>query len=229
MIYAIGDVHGELEALQNLLTRLPLEPTDLVIFMGDIINRGGKDSFKCVEEVIRFDQCRKICLQGNHEEAMRNVLEGDINAMSGMAFDSTVLSYEAAGYPIVPGDPASIPESHGRFYFQAEEWTLPFYITDNYIFTHAGWDLSQPLELQIQERWRWGRVKGFEHPVWTQTVVRGHTPMPKVTHAKAKRSINIDTGCGMGGYLSAIELPGEHTYSIKPTYFDVRWYYALKK
>jgi len=38
MIYAIGDVHGEADALQELLAKLPVQPSDLVIFLGDAIN-----------------------------------------------------------------------------------------------------------------------------------------------------------------------------------------------
>src|SRR5580700_9779051 len=110
--------------------------------------------------------------------------------------------YAAAGYALTPGDPQSIPESHFRFYAQAESWTLPFYITDDFIFTHAGWDLSRPVQLQNPHVMRWGQVRGFEAPVMTQTVIRGHTPMPKVTFSRAKHYVGIDTGCGMGGFLS---------------------------
>ncbi|MCW3061338.1 MAG: metallophosphatase [Capsulimonas sp.] len=230
MIYAIGDVHGEAEALRTLLAKLPLEPTDLVIFLGDLINRQGRNPFDCIEQVIQFDRCRKVCLQGNHEEAMMMFLEsGDMSIMTGMGGQTTLDSYEAAGYPIRPGDPQSIPESHARFYFQAEAWTLPFYITDDYIFTHAGWDLAQPLARQVPARWRWERVTGVEKRVWTQTVIRGHTPMPKVTHATSKGYIGIDTGCGMGGFLSAIALPSEKTYSARPASFKPVWFVAMRQ
>jgi serine/threonine protein phosphatase 1 len=225
MIYAVGDVHGEAEALRALLAKLPVQPDDLIVFLGDLINREGPDPFDCVEQVIAFDRCRKVCLQGNHEEAMLYFLEeGDFSAMNGMRAQNTLDSYERAGFPIAPGDPTSIPESHQRFYFQAEPWTLPFYITDQYIFTHAGWDLSRPIESQVQERWRWGKVTGTEKPVWEQTVVRGHTPMPKVMFARTKRYIGIDTGCGLGGLLSAVALPSEKTFSARPKSFRPNWW-----
>jgi serine/threonine protein phosphatase 1 len=228
MIYAVGDVHGEAEALRALLAKLPVQPDDLVIFLGDLINREGPDPFDCVEQVITFDRCRKVCLQGNHEEAMLYFLEeGDYSAMNGMRGQSTLDSYERAGFPIAPGDPMSIPESHRRFYAQAESWTLPFYITDQYIFTHAGWDLSRPIESQAPERWRWGKVTGAEKPVWEQTVVRGHTPMPKVTFARTKRYIGIDTGCGLGGWLSAVALPSEKTFSARPKSFRPNWWRGM--
>jgi len=225
MIYAIGDVHGEADALREMLAKLPLAPTDLVIFLGDLINRKGENPFDCVQQVIDFDRCRKVCLQGNHEEALLMFLaEGDYSIMEGMSGRSTLDSYAAAGYALTPGDPQSIPESHARFYFQAETWTLPFYITDAFIFTHAGWDLSKPVEKQNPYQMRWGPVRGFDAPVMPQRVIRGHTPMPKVTHSKAKHYIGIDTGCGMGGFLSAIALPSEEVFTVKPKSYNPRWY-----
>jgi len=153
--------------------------------------------------------------------------DGELSAMEGMDGQSTIDSYAAAGYPITPGDPASIPDSHARFYFQAEPWTLPFYVTETHIFTHAGWDLSRQVNQQILHRLRWGKVAGFEAPVMTQTVVRGHTPMPKVTFARAKQYIGLDTGCGLGGFLSAIALPTEETFTVRPASFRPRWYASL--
>ena len=226
MIYAIGDVHGESDALASILARLPVEQTDIVVFLGDLINRGGADPFGCVSQVIAFDRCRKFCIGGNHEESFREYLEfGDFSVLNGMDVQSTLDSYERAGYPVVPGDPSSIPEDHARFYFQSEAWTLPFYITDDYIFTHAGWNLQRSLEQQSSHDLAWGNVKGYESPVWTQTVVRGHTPMPKVTFSRAKHTIGVDTGCGMGGRLSAVALPSEKTFAAVPTSFHPRWYF----
>lgn len=40
MIYAIGDIHGCLKALKDLMAQLPLTPKDEVIFLGDYIDRG---------------------------------------------------------------------------------------------------------------------------------------------------------------------------------------------
>jgi serine/threonine protein phosphatase 1 len=230
MIYAIGDVHGEAEALREMLATLPVQPSDIILFLGDLINRRGDNSFDCVEQVIAFDRCHKISLMGNHEEAMIGFLaDGDMSAMQGMDCQSTLDSYAAAGYAVTPGDPLSIPDTHARFYFQTETWTLPYYITETHIYTHAGWDLSRPVPVQVQHRLRWGKVSGFEAPVMTQTVVRGHTPMPKVTFARAKQHIAVDTGCGLGGYLSAIALPSEQVFTVKPASFNPRWYYALQR
>ena len=228
MIYAIGDIHGEADALRALLERLPVQPTDLVIFLGDAINR-GPDGFDCVAQILAFDRCRKVFLQGNHEEALLLFLEeGAVSALTGMNAQGTLDSYAAAGYPLAPGDLSCLPESHLRVYAQAYPWTLPFYITDNYIFTHAGWDLVRPLSLQNMGDLRWGKVKGSESPFWPQTVVRGHTPLPKVTFARTRQYIGVDTGCGLGGLLSAVALPTGEIYTARPASFRPNWYSRLR-
>ncbi len=228
MIYAIGDVHGENEALREMLANLPVMPSDLVIFLGDAINR-GPDPFDCVEQILAFDRCRKVFLQGNHEEALLLFLEdGDIGALSGMDAQTTLGSYAERGYALTPGDPNSLPLPHLRFLSQAEVWTLPFYITDDYIFTHAGWDLLRPLTLQTTSTMRWGKVKTDAHPYWTQTVVRGHTPFPKVMFARTKQYIGVDTGCSMGGLLSAVALPTNEVYTARPASYLPDWYTRLR-
>lgn len=224
MIYAVGDIHGEAGALREMLAKLPVEPSDLVVFLGDAINR-GPDSYNCVEQILAFDRCRKVFIQGNHEEAMLIFLEeGSAVALTGMDAQPTLDSYAAAGHGLIPGDLGCMPESHLRLFAQAYPWTLPFYITDDYIFTHAGWDLARPLAGQNMGVLRWGKVTGTEAPVWTQTVVRGHAPVPKVLVSRSKPTISIDTGCGLGGYLSAIALPAGRTYSARPASYDPSWY-----
>ena len=228
MIYAIGDIHGEAGALRELLAKLPVQPSDLVVFLGDAINR-GPDPYDCVEQILAFDRCRKVFIQGNHEEAMLLFLEdGDVQALIGMDGQPTLDSYERAGYALASGDPASLPLSHARLYAQAEPWTLPFYITDEYIFTHAGWDLALPIQMQSTGGLRWGKVKGQEQPWWKQTVVRGHTPFPKVTFARSKQYVGVDTGCGMGGFLSAVALPSGEVWTARPASYRPNWYPQLR-
>ncbi len=224
MIYCIGDVHGEAEALRSLLDKLPVEPSDLLVMTGDAINR-GPDSFECVEQIIGFSRCRKVFVQGNHEETMLAYLEtGARDALLSMGGQATLDSYARAGWSAVPGVPESIPAAHALFYAQALDWTWPFYITDRYIFTHAGWNLSLPLERQSPEAMRWGGIRGQEASVWTQTVVRGHLPFPKVMFARRKGYIGVDTGCGSGGFLSAVALPSERVWTVRPRSYRPNWY-----
>ncbi len=224
MIYCIGDVHGEAGALREMLSKLPVAPSDLLVLTGDIINR-GPNAFDCVEQILGFSRCRKVFVQGNHEEVMLAYLEmGDTSTLLSMGGQATLDSYVRAGYSAQPGVPESVPPAHAQFYAQALDWTWPFYVTDQYLFTHAGWNLSLPLERQSPDAMRWGGIRGQEASVWTQTVVRGHVPFPKVMFARRKGYIGVDTGCGSGGFLSAVALPTEQVWTAKPSSFRPDWY-----
>ena len=69
---AVGDIHGNLGALNDVLDQLRGEATsdDTVVFLGDYIDR-GPDSRGCVDAVLSFrnaTDAKVVCLLGNHED-----------------------------------------------------------------------------------------------------------------------------------------------------------------
>src|SRR5437868_13340379 len=71
---AIGDVHGNLRALEDLLAKvLPvLSASDNLVFLGDYIDK-GPDIRACIDCIIRTKKespCPVVTLLGNHEQAM---------------------------------------------------------------------------------------------------------------------------------------------------------------
>ena len=69
---AIGDIHGNAKALQDLLGQLAAELTaaDTVVFLGDYIDR-GPDSRGCIERILQFRAgtvAKVVTLAGNHED-----------------------------------------------------------------------------------------------------------------------------------------------------------------
>src|SRR4051794_10496320 len=99
---AIGDIHGNLRALDDLLHQI--EPAvgaeDAVIFLGDYIDR-GPDTRQCIDRILRFRQespARVILLRGNHEDwllkTMRDYARHSwLNVMEAYA---TIESYSSA-------------------------------------------------------------------------------------------------------------------------------------
>src|SRR5688572_8963383 len=73
MIYAIGDIHGERWKLERLLGRIlpELKPDDLLIFVGDYIDR-GPDSAGVIDALLQVQAQRPetVFLRGNHEQLM---------------------------------------------------------------------------------------------------------------------------------------------------------------
>ena len=67
---AITDIHGELEKLENLFSKLDIRKEDKFIFMGDYIDR-GPNSKGVVDRVIEqsnYNEC--VYLIGSHEYAL---------------------------------------------------------------------------------------------------------------------------------------------------------------
>jgi Calcineurin-like phosphoesterase len=69
---AVGDVHGNLLALNDLLGLLRAQITneDTVVFLGDYIDR-GPDTKGCIDAILEFQQemaGEVVCLRGNHED-----------------------------------------------------------------------------------------------------------------------------------------------------------------
>jgi serine/threonine protein phosphatase 1 len=57
-IWAIGDVHGCLTALETLLVELALEPADQLVFLGDLVDR-GPNSHGVIERVLQLRHQRQ--------------------------------------------------------------------------------------------------------------------------------------------------------------------------
>ena len=69
---AVGDIHGNLAALSDLLDQIRGEsaPDDTVVFLGDYMDR-GPDTKGCVDPILGFQRhvrARVVCLLGNHED-----------------------------------------------------------------------------------------------------------------------------------------------------------------
>src|SRR5260370_5439224 len=69
---AIGDIHGHLEALNDVLEQLAneLSRVDTVVFLGDYIDR-GPESRGCIDRILAFSistPATVVGLLGTHEE-----------------------------------------------------------------------------------------------------------------------------------------------------------------
>src|SRR6266480_7610340 len=75
---AIGDIHGNLPALNDLLAQLEpaLSARDEVVFLGDYIDR-GPDSRGCIDRILRFraeTAAAVVVLRGNHEDWLMSTM-----------------------------------------------------------------------------------------------------------------------------------------------------------
>ncbi len=67
-IFVVGDIHGDLGALNRVVARL--EPRDLAVFLGDYADRGpdGIEVLETLMSLTKHHAGRFIALKGNHED-----------------------------------------------------------------------------------------------------------------------------------------------------------------
>lgn len=183
-IIGISDIHGEYEKLCSLLSKVSPSADDTIVFMGDYIDRGLK-SCEVVDKVISMkDVCHCVYLIGSHEFALLNSKSDDyFNYLFwNYGGDNTVKSY---------GSFDNIFKTHGKF-FQSLKY---YYLTDDYLFIHAGIKPEIPLDKQDPVDMVYIRSEFYnrKHNL-KQKIIFGHTefPKPKIWSDK----ICIDTGCG---------------------------------
>ena len=79
-LYALGDIHGCLKELKEVMKYIKLNKDDKIIFLGDYIDR-GPDSKACLEYIKDLQENNKesiIVLKGNHEFYFEEFLTKDI-------------------------------------------------------------------------------------------------------------------------------------------------------
>ena len=191
-IFAIGDIHGCLEKLKDLMPKTGIDnQNDTLIFIGDYIDR-GKFNSEVVDHVIRLQKEYKkvVCLRGNHEDMFAHYLEGmneDMYLNNGGI--NTLHSYEIILSDDTEERKRKIPVEHRKFF----ESLLPYYETEDYIFVHAGMKPGLSLQEQTMHDLSWIRHEFIDAEYdFGKTVVFGHTPLnnPLIN----KNMIGIDTG-----------------------------------
>ncbi len=218
-IFAIGDIHGCPDEANVLLNHLSekegITDNDLVVFLGDYIDR-GPNSRGVIELMIQFKSCfpNTRFLKGNHEDMLLDFL--GFGGRLGEAFLyngglETIQSYGISVFASPSEMISKIPEDHFNFFTKLES----ILTVDNYVLVHAGVNPLRDLQAQNDNDVCWIReefianVHDFE-----ATVVFGHTPHQELfLHLPYK--MGIDTGLVFGNKLSCLEIRSGLTLQVE--------------
>jgi serine/threonine protein phosphatase 1 len=211
-IYAIGDIHGNLDLLQRLLEKIqPDLARDQLVFMGDYIDRGPNPK-GVVDYVLGLKRLANpqqvIFLKGNHEAMFLNFLQGrDLEVFLFNGGISTLRDYWGEDWDRLKH--LALPPEHRKFF---EELRL-YYETPDYLFVHGGLKPGVPPAEQDEEDLLWIRgdfIASMED--FGKKVIFGHTPFQEPLVMPNK--IGIDTGAAYGNRLTCLKLPQEEFSSV---------------
>jgi len=241
---AIGDIHGEVVQLERLLAKLPvLDAGDTVVFLGDYLDRGpqSREVIARIEALRAALPGRCITLRGNHEDAWLRSLDDPnpgflIPEQNGCRQTMMSLS-DCTG---LDDHELTLRLLNPRSWFPPElhEWLqrLPTWYEDAHaIYVHAGLEGEGTTwlhpSLAHNRNLMWCREPDFFRQYHGKRLVFGHTQTTElpVDHLSLFAKIfddrtdvwlrgsliGLDTGCGKGGYLSAIEFPSETVYESR--------------
>lgn len=216
-IFAVGDVHGEISMLKELLKFW--NPIDQqLLFVGDLGDRGEnpKECFLLVQDLC--EQQGAICIKGNHEDIFLNFLyspkeyAANYYLNGGGKTIQTLLDGENVSQ-LTPVEIAEkIKEEYPDLIAFIKRMPL-YYEWETYLFVHAGVDLSKDHWQDTDSQdFLWIREPFHEGKNNTgKIIVFGHTPT-FVLHGDQKNSqiwmednkIAIDGGAVFGGSLHGV-------------------------
>jgi serine/threonine protein phosphatase 1 len=236
---AVGDIHGNLAALEDLLRQLRAVAAagDVMVFLGDYIDR-GPNTKECVDAILALQQdmpAEVVCLCGNHEDWLLRTRHDYYRHswLLGMEAFDTIRSYSVdaalalrdaasrAGAELYLGRCAlpyeaffdCVPQAHINFFDSLRS----YYQSPDCVCAHGGLD---PRVFHVQGQARqaliWG-AGGFPNQYeGATTVVYGHWNNAVLNAERwpapaiLGRTIGIDTIAH--GVLTAIRLPDQRLF-----------------
>ena len=202
--FVIGDIHGTHKALKQCLERSGFnQNNDLLIVLGDIVDR-YPDVKKCVEELLSIKSL--ILVLGNHDCWFMDWMNNPNKIMPDWDCNGGLQTKKSYGEK-------AVPESHKIFFEKGKH----YYIQDNKLFVHAGWNEKRPDKDQDNYFLMWDRSfwesakrQQIDDPNHTFTkydeVFIGHTPTRTKEPLRCCNVWNIDQGAGWNGYLTIMNI-----------------------
>lgn len=232
-VIVIGDLHGQVKQLDLLLgklqDRMSYYKDCWLVFIGDIVDRGD-DPKKAVDYILQLIHSRgkTSAVMGNHELVLLSALGLLGKRMQCVWSERYIREYSSdktfESYGVPTGDLLALkntmPEEHKKLLMN-----LPWGIkSDKYLIVHAGLMPELPCNKQLKAIAK--RNMGDNYAPWLHeqrlvwvdpppgcpyTVISGHVKVDEVKITE--RRILVDTTGGLGGKLSAVQLPDKKVYT----------------
>ena len=224
----IGDIHGALIALQQVLQRAQITPKDHLIFLGDYAD-GWSQTPQVLDFLIQYPQQHHCTfLRGNHDALCYDFLCGKTNDTMWYLHGgkATVKAYENIS--------ENTKEAHRNFLFALEDYYLD---DDNRLFLHAGFTNLRGVayeyftEMLYWDRTLWetacSTTLAPAHPQYPtrlrlyKQIYIGHTPTTRLgsTHPLTFHNVTtVDTGAAFKGVITILDIDNNTYWQSDPVY-----------
>jgi serine/threonine protein phosphatase 1 len=226
----VGDIHGGLRALEQVLERAEITSEDRLIFIGDYVD-GWSDAAETVSFLIRFSEGHRcVFLRGNHEELVYRFLKNrDHNPM-----------WLAHGGEATKRSYATVSEAELVIHLQFYEQLKNYYIdTENRLFLHAGFtNMHGPQHEYVENMVYWDRTlwemvcamdpsiseKDSKYPkrlTLFDEIYIGHTPVTRIGETipvNFANVWNVDTGASFKGPLTILDVDTKEFWQSDPVW-----------
>lgn len=229
--FVIGDIHGGLQAVHQIIERANVTANDTLIFLGDYVD-GWSQSPQVLDYLIALEKKQKcIFIKGNHDELLlRWMTLGNKNIDETMWFkhggEATVNAYKKVT--------TQAKQEHINFLEKLQNYHLDH---KNRLFVHAGFTNINGVAYEFYpklfywERTLWETALSLD-PTIPKTsdyypkrlllyneIYIGHTPVTKIgkTTPVNKANIwNVDTGAAFKGPLTILDVDSKQFWQSDP-------------
>lgn len=230
-ILVIGDIHGGLRALHQIMERANVTVGDTLIFLGDYVD-GWSESPQVIDYLIDLNKQQNcIFIKGNHDELLLDWLEGYTkNFDEKMWFkhggEATILAYEKV-------DEAT-KKQHIAFLKSLQNY---YHDNQNRLFIHAGFTNMNGINFEYfpklfyWDRTLWETALSLDEAIpkdsWLyprrltlyDEVYIGHTPVTRIGETIPVRRAcvwNVDTGAAFKGPLTIMDVNTKEFWQSEP-------------
>jgi serine/threonine protein phosphatase 1 len=230
-VLVIGDIHGGLLALQEILSNANVGSNDKLIFLGDYVD-GWSHSPQVLDFLINLQEKQQcIFIRGNHDQLLLDWLEkSKTNFNEEMWFkhggEATVKAYNLIS--------AVKRQVHVEFLKSLQNYYID---NQNRLFVHAGFTNLNGVafeyfpELFYWDRTLWETALSLDTTIDTSSayypkrfsnykeIFIGHTPVTKINETKPLKYANVwnvDTGAAFCGSLTIMDVDSKEYWQSKP-------------
>jgi len=184
-VLAISDIHGNLTALDTLISQVHPNENDLLVTLGDYVDRGLYSAQVLDRLIDLHGRYNLISLRGNHDQWMLDARDDpdDADFWLTIAGTSTLASYPEESID-------AVPDAHWRF---LEYTCVDLVETDFHIFVHGHLDAETPAEDQSTQTLQWLQYQKSGPHCSGKLVICGHSSTPSGVPETLGHTLAIET------------------------------------